>query len=465
MHSLFLAPSPFLNLTRPLASVLLATLLLFLFYAKIVCMNIINLYDKYNSYFNADLKAIFEHCSKIAAKHNFKMYLIGGMVRDLLVTTLAGANEIASCEQSKHNQQSLSRNDADIDITVEGNAIEFAHILKKELDAKILSVHESFGTAKIEINRQKMDLASTRSESYPKAGHLPHVDKIGCPLKEDVIRRDFTINALALSLNQESFADLIDYTGGFKDLKTKKIKVLHDKSFIDDPTRIIRALKYSSRLNFELDEKTLKLQENYLQNINYDMCYKRIKQEIKKTFEQNSQVAFEKFIEQKIYKLITPHPSFAHPLPQGERELEKLIKKYQPKHPWLVYFGVLAVELNIELSPTNYEKEVIEGAQSLLNQNFKDDFELYKALRPQKLETLLILAALGKEKEVYHYLDNLANIQLHINGNDLIELGFKPSKKFLEVFDYVLKEKLKNPKMTKLDEIALAGNFLINNKC
>lgn len=396
-------------------------------------MNIINLYENYKSYFNDDLKAIFEQCSKIAAKNNFKLYLIGGMVRDLL----------------------LGKESLDVDITVEGDAIEFAPILKKEIGAKISSVHESFGTVKIDLNGQKIDLASTRSESYPKAGHLPHVDKIGCPLKEDVIRRDFTVNALALSLNQKNFADLIDYTDGFDDLKAKKIKILHDKSFIDDPTRIIRALKYSTRLDFEIDEKTLKLQQDYLQNINYDMCYKRVKQEIKKTFEQNSQVAFEKFVEQKIYKLITKKE-----IKPPKINIENLINKYSPKHPWLVYFGVFAVELNIELSPTKYEKEVIESAQSLLNQNFKDDFELYKAFNTQKLESLLILAILGKEKEVCHYLDNLAKIKVQISGDDLIKLGFKPSKKFSEVFDYVLKEKLKTPNMTKLEEIELAKKII-----
>ncbi len=412
-------------------------------------MNIINLYENYKSYFNDDLKAIFEHCSKIAAKNNFKLYLIGGMVRDLL----------------------LNIKSVDVDITVEGDAIEFAHILEKEIGAKISSVHESFGTAKVDIKGQKIDLASTRSESYPKTGHLPHVDKIGCTLEEDVIRRDFTVNALALSLNQENFADLIDYTGGFEYLKAKKIKVLHDKSFIDDPTRIIRALKYASRLGFELEERTLKLQQDYLENVNYDMCYKRVKQEIKKTFEQNSQEAFEKFVEQGIYKLITtnkyPSPkSKISTLPQGEgncwiANIKNLIDKYTPKQSWMVYFGVLAAELNIELSPTKYEKEVIEGAQSLRNKSFKDDFELYKALRPQKLETLLILAVLGKEKEVCHYLDNLAKIKLHTSGEDLIKLGFKPSKKFSEVFDYLLQEKIKTPNLTKSEEIEIAKKYLL----
>lgn len=403
-------------------------------------MDIINLYDKYNSYFNADLKAIFESCSKIAEKSGLKIYLIGGMVRDMI----------------------FNRETLDIDITVEGDAIKFAEILSAQAEAKILSKHPDFGTVKVELNGQKVDLASTRSESYPKAGHLPHVDKIGCALEQDVSRRDFTINSLALSLNQADFAQLVDYVGGFEDLKNKKIKILHEKSFIDDPTRIIRALKYSTRLGFELDEKTLKLQEEYLNNINYDMCYKRVKQEIKKTFEQNSQEAFDKFIGQGTYKLITKNNQISR-FTTHNLDIEALIDKYKPKHPWLVYFGVIAVQIDIEnISFTKYEQEVIDGVQSLKDKNFADDFEIYKTFCSQKLETLLILVALGKEKEVFIYLDNLSKTKVLVSGNDLIKLGLKPSKKFAEIFDYILKEKLKNPIMTKVKELELAKNYFLS---
>lgn len=400
-----------------------------------ILMDIINLYDKYNSYFNADLKAIFECCSKIAEKSGLKIYLIGGMVRDMI----------------------LNRETLDIDITVEGDAIKFAQILETQAEAKILSKHPDFGTVKIELNGQKIDLASTRSESYPKAGHLPHVDKIGCALAQDVSRRDFTINSLALSLNQGYFAQLIDYVGGFEDLKNKKIKILHDKSFIDDPTRIIRALKYSTRLGFKLDEKTLKLQGEYLDNINYDMCYKRVKQEIKKTFEQNSQDAFEKFIEQGIYKLVS---SSSARLQSPRKDIKALIDKHKPKYHWIVYFGLIALQIDIEnISFTKYEQEVIDGTQSLKDKTYSDDFDIYKTFCPQKLEALLILACLGKEKEVSRYLDALAKIKVLVSGNDLIKLGLKPSKKFAEIFDYILKEKLKNTKMTKVEELELLKNY------
>jgi len=442
-------------------------------------MNIVNIYENYNSYFSQEFKEIFELCSKVAEKNDYKIFLIGGLVRDML----------------------LNRKSLDIDITVEGDAIEFGHVLERECGAKILSVHESFGTIKVELSGQKIDFASTRSESYPKAGHLPSVAQIGCLLEKDVLRRDFTVNSLAMSLNQGTFADLIDYVGGFEDLKNKKIRILHDKSFIDDPTRIIRALKYSTRLGFELDELTLKLQEVYLQNINYDMCYKRVKQEIKKTFEDCKQDTFDRFIEHGIYKLITRNNQIsrhAELVPSSccrvemrltresiacdvsascegaesdrsrnefgmtlKGDIENLIKKYKPKHCWLIYLGVIMIDENVEkLELTKAEKEVIEGVKSLIKEDFQDDFDLYKAFCAQKTETLLILAALGREKEVFHYLNDLQKIKLQITGKDLLALGYAPSKFFSEGFDYVLSQKLKTPDLKKSEEIKLIKDYL-----
>lgn len=425
-----------------------------------VAMNIINLYENYNSYFNSDLKTIFKSLSKLAFENKYKIFLVGGLVRDLIL-----------------NKESL-----DIDITVEGDAIKFAKILEKELGAQITSIHEDFGTIKIEINDQKIDFASTRSEIYPRAGHLPVITKIGCSLKEDVLRRDFTANSLAMSLNQENFCELVDYVGGFEDIKSKTIKILHDKSFIDDPTRIIRGLKYSTRLGFELDEHTRAIQDEYLDNVNYDMCYKRVKQELIKTFSSATQNTFEEFVSQGIYKLVKdcsllhPHPEFLALVPRAEihpsplkwegasktsLSIENSIKKYKPKHPWIIYFGALfcRCELN-HFSFTKYEKEVLEGAKSLLGQKADNDFELYKAFSTQKLETLLILAILGKEKEVAYFLEKLKDLKLQINGEDLIQAGFKPSKNFKEAFDYVLKTKMEKPNLSKVEELGLIHEFL-----
>ena len=395
-----------------------------------------------------------------------KLFYIGGIVRDEL----------------------LDKQSIDIDITYVGNAIEYCSKF-----GEVIQINPDFGTVRVkipssprreiadfvpstgsghnvseELNNVIVDFASTRSETYPKKGHLPVVEKIGCSLKEDVLRRDFTINALAKSITT---GEIVDYVGGLKDLKNKKLRVLHDNSFIDDPTRIIRGLKFAMRFNFELEEHTKKLQDEYLKNINYDMSYKRIKKELIETFnapisnitkEYKKQRTFEKFINDKIYKLVTPNdveiPSI---------NIEELIEKYcldmdchvanapcNDEHIWLIYVGVLKDLSRLPL--TKIEQKILDDVpQNILN----SDFELYKTFENAKIETILLYAILKDQKGAKHYLDNLRNIKISINGKDLQNLGISPSPQYQEIFDEVLKAKLQNPKMTKEDELKIAKSY------
>lgn len=395
-----------------------------------------------------------------------KLFYIGGVVRDEL----------------------LDKQSIDIDITYVGNAIEYCSKF-----GEVIQINPDFGTVRVkipssphreiadfapstgsghnvseELNNVIVDFASTRSETYPKKGHLPVVEKIGCSLKEDVLRRDFTINALAKSITT---GEIVDYVGGLKDLKNKKLRVLHDNSFIDDPTRIIRGLKFAMRFNFELEEHTKKLQDEYLKNINYDMSYKRIKKELIETFnaplsnitkEYKKQRTFERFINEKVYKLVTPNdveiPSI---------NIEELIEKYcldidchvantprNDEHIWLIYVGVLKDLSRLPL--TKIEQKILDDVpQNILN----SDFELYKTFENAKIETILLYAILKDQKGAKHYLDNLRNIKISINGKDLQNLGISPSPQYQEIFDEVLKAKLQNPKMTKEDELKIAKSY------
>lgn len=395
-----------------------------------------------------------------------KLFYIGGVVRDEL----------------------LDKQSIDIDITYVGNAIEYCSKF-----GEVIQINPDFGTVRVkipssphreitdfvpstgsghnvseELNNVIVDFASTRSETYPKKGHLPVVEKIGCSLKEDVLRRDFTINALAKSITT---GEIVDYVGGLKDLKNKKLRVLHDNSFIDDPTRIIRGLKFAMRFNFELEEHTKKLQDEYLKNINYDMSYKRIKKELIETFnaplsnitkEYKKQRTFEKFINEKIYKLVTPND-----IEIPSTNIEELIEKYcldmdchvanatcNDEHIWLIYVGVLKDLSRLPL--TKIEQKILDDVpQNILN----SDFELYKTFENAKIETILLYAILKDQKGAKHYLDNLRNIKISINGKDLQNLGISPSPQYQEIFDEVLKAKLQNPKMTKEDELKIAKSY------
>ena len=427
-----------------------------LFYAKITNMNIIKINDNSN-----------------------KLFYIGGVVRDEL----------------------LGRESLDVDITYVGNAIEYCSKF-----GEVVQVNPDFGTVRVAIplhpspcttsptveasGEVTVDFASTRSESYPQKGHLPVVEKIGCSLKEDVMRRDFTINALAKSVTT---GEIVDYVGGLEDLKNKKLRVLHDESFINDPTRIIRGLKFATRFGFELEEHTKKLQDEYLANINYDMSYKRVKKELIETFQPyytphpnpawlfafngstecsagstptcassalSSQsalpvgarggVTFQKFIDQKIYKLVTPND-----VEMPKVDVEKLVNKYLADQPsscpaaiWLIYVGVLGDLSRLPL--TKIEQKILDDVPKVV---LKSDFELYKTFQNARIETVLLYAITKDETGARHYLDDLKKIKLDITGKDLQTLGIKPSPKYQEIFDEVLKVKLKNPSMTKDDEI------------
>ncbi len=161
-------------------------------------------------------------------------YLVGGAVRDLL----AGGPSV------------------DLDVAVEGDAVAMAEELARRLQGTVRA-HERFGTATVSAGDLTVDLASTRSETYERPGALPDVAPAG--IAEDLGRRDFTINAMAVALTGPAAEELIDPHGGAADLDAGTVRVLHDASFADDPTRLLRAVRYETRLGFALDPETERL--------------------------------------------------------------------------------------------------------------------------------------------------------------------------------------------------------------
>lgn len=161
-------------------------------------------------------------------------WLVGGAVRDLML----GAASV------------------DLDVAIEGDAREVARELAGRLGGEAVE-HERFGTATVRADGLTVDLASTRRESYAHPGALPDVEP--APLDEDLARRDFTVNAMAASLDSQRLGELRDPHGGRADLDAGVIRVLHAGSFVDDPTRLLRAVRYESRLGFRIDAGTEQL--------------------------------------------------------------------------------------------------------------------------------------------------------------------------------------------------------------
>lgn len=379
--------------------------------------------------------------SKIAEKNGYTIYLVGGVVRDAI----------------------LMEPLVDIDIVVEGNAISFCEILEKQLSAKILKKQNDLVTATIFIDGVAFDFASTRIEYYPKAGQLPVVKQIGCSLEQDLLRRDFTVNAMAISLNGPSMFQLIDILNGKNDLSNKLIRVLHKNSFHEDPTRIIRALKFATRLRFTIEEQTFKLQQKYLTGkIHPQLSFERVKSELRQMFSSNLSLAYNKYLEFGLYKFVNDSVD----LSISGLEIRNAIQNYgqEIKDTWLVYLGASVscfsnwkvIEITDKLMLSNHEKAILVNAIIMIekpNVGINENFEIYRFFQNKDVESILIYYLKTKDKNALHYLENLKDIKLEINGEDLINIGFIPSPKFSDIFLETLKAKLGKEIVTKEDEI------------
>src|SRR6185295_6671142 len=178
---------------------------------------------------------LLKRIGRLADERGVAVYLVGGVVRDLL----------------------LKREILDLDLTVEGDGMAFARLVADRYGAG-LAVFERFATARLAFpDGLKMDIATTRRESYAQPAVLPTVQPAS--IEEDLFRRDFTINAIAVQLNPHQFGSVFDPCGGQGDLRVRTIRVLHSGSFQDDPTRIFRAIRFEQRFGFRLERTTVGL--------------------------------------------------------------------------------------------------------------------------------------------------------------------------------------------------------------
>ena len=206
-----------------------------------------------------------------AAMLRMPLYLVGGVVRDILLGRLV----------------------KDFDLVLEGDSADFANYIVKKFGGRAV-IHSKFGTATWVLNEStfkrlnvpaldisasplSFDLISARSETYDYPGALPTVKY--STIDDDLHRRDFTINAMAIRLDGETFGELFDPLGGEKDLEAKLIRILHEKSFVDDPTRIFRAVRYAGRYEFEITSETLSLITDEARRVLSQLSGERIRHE------------------------------------------------------------------------------------------------------------------------------------------------------------------------------------------
>ena len=396
---------------------------------------------EYNEFIPEKYKKALAEIIFAAENSGIKIYLIGGIVRDLILNNLI----------------------QDIDITVEGDAIEFAKHIEAVADFKIISVQEKLRTAKVLFSSEIIiDLASTRKEYYTSGGMLPIACDFGCSLKEDVKRRDFTINTLALALTGNDKYSLLDYFGGYDDITNKKIRILHDKSFNDDPSRIVRAVKFQMRFNFNIEEKTNYLMNNYLNNFKSTIPLERIKNEFKQYFNIKKEGIYTNIIKKNIYKLISNNP-----IKHFNTDLLKKILQYVDEsdiHFLYTAFLIINSDFNSErLNLTSEERKCLKETKELLKTspiNLDDNYLIYSSFINKQKLTPVIYYLISEDKTALKYYEELKDIKLSITGKDLINLGYSPSPDFGNIFKKIIKEKLNGNLIRKEDEIQFAIKFL-----
>lgn len=399
--------------------------------------------------------SLIKKIGRVADEMKINAYLVGGFVRDTL----------------------LNLESKDIDVVIEGDSILFSQELKKILKTNI-HIYPDFKTATLNIDDLRIDIASSRREYYKEPASLPRVE-MGGNIKDDLLRRDFTINTLAICINKNCFGNLIDLLNGFKDLEEKKIRVLHNLSFIDDPTRILRAVRYSVKLNFKIEKETKNLIKNTIKTgLFTDAKNTRIKEELF-TILNDEKIALKGL---KLLKSLGGLKLIHRKLLLTNETIQKIefslniIPELNKNNIVYDLDSILFFMLISELNDYN-RKEIIERwnlkKDFMKNENFYLDkieelkncsskYEIFNCLKNLNLEELIYLLYLSEDKEkekIKEFIFKLSNLKIKLKGKDLISMGFEPSRDFKYIFEKVKEEVINGNLHTLEDEV----NFVIEN--
>lgn len=402
-----------------------------------------------------ELMELLKIIEKLSKKRCERVFLVGGIVRDLI----------------------LGINNKDIDIVVEGDGIKFALELKDMLGAKKVNIHEKFKTAVVICSDNlKLDIASSRLEYYEYPTSLPVVEYGN--IKDDMYRRDFSINAMALEVDSYNFGKLIDFYGGYNDLASKKIKVLHNLSFIEDPTRIIRAFRFAARYKLELERDTeifLKnaISEGFLKKISWP----RVKHELKILFsDKNLTEGMELLNKYNVFYEINPNIKYDLEMKKNIEKLEVSgeFLKFVKIKKWLLVFLIILEnlekkELDFVFKKFNFSNKFIEKYDYgiFLREKILKELELadknskiYKALNNISVEIISLIYIQNKNEEIKikieNYIYKLSKVTPLIRGKDLLEMGESPGIEFKKKLNTYFMVQLDMEKLTK-EEILKYG--------
>jgi tRNA nucleotidyltransferase (CCA-adding enzyme) len=405
---------------------------------------------------------LLENCGRVAEENATKAYLVGGMIRDLL----------------------LHRENMDVDVVIEGDGIRFAEAFAKKYGCQV-AAHRRFGTARLIFpDRFKIDVATARTESYHAPAALPEV--YGGILRQDLYRRDFTINTLAIDLSSKNFGTLIDYFGGWDDLHQGVIRVLHSLSFIDDPTRTLRAIRFATRFNFRISQDTERLMRSAVDSrVLEKLSGKRLWTELKNALQEEHPIAPIRMMHQyKLLPAIHPSVSLDSFLLDLLYRVESVLSWFKLNFPtekipqWTIYLMALLEKLNrperLHVAKRFQLLSRIHEMLRFYKINTRDIFarlktatsvsSIYFSLREYPLEVLLYAMARIEDEEcrqkIANYIRDLRGIKLDINGDDVVMLGMKQGPEIRELLDDILKARLDGKAMTREEQLHLASTKL-----
>ena len=408
-----------------------------------------NLSSRLETYLPQQILKLTKGAGEKAGELGQEMYLVGGVVRDLF----------------------LGCTNFDLDLVVEGDAIKLAQELANDSQAK-LTVHTRFGTAKLSYGDFSLDLATARRETYSRPGALPTVQP--GTVTDDLCRRDFSINAMALCLTSHRFGELIDLYHGKDDLDRKLIRILHANSFIDDATRILRALRYEQRLAFELESETselLRLNAAMLDTISGD----RIRHELELILKEDCP---ERVLKRagELGVLSKLHPSLKGDGWLSER-YDQAHQLYKRTSLYPLYLCLLIYNLSDEeneqfLSRLNFPKRLTQAMRHTLQLKAQlrrlanpqlNPSDIYQSLRSyatQAIQANALAAGLPMVSEhLQLYLSKLRYVKVLLNGDDLKRMGIPPGSQLGEILDALHKAKLDGKVKTREEEEALVHRW------
>ena len=383
--------------------------------------------------------------SRVAGELKSGVFIVGGFVRDLIMDV----------------------NDFDLDITAEKDGIALAERLNRDFNGHF-SRHKRFGTASIVLpDKSKLDVATSRKEIYETPASLPKV--FPGSIRDDLARRDFSINAIAVDVSPDGFGQVIDFFQGRQDIQNRIIRVLHDLSFIDDPTRMLRAVRFEQRFGFKIESHTLSLlQQACGQKMLEEVHKHRLRDEFILILKEPQALKCLKRMQELCgFDFICPGFCFTQAQFKRIEAVSQAYHWYQEhcahKHKlelWLLYLMVILEGLEIGQLKNTLKEFAFHKRECDKVISFKTDIpkliphletaaspsHIYKILFPLSYEAVVLVLLEADSPElkakVKDYLQHYSRVQIHLKGEDLKGLGIVPGPRFQEILKRLLYARL-----------------------